>query len=75
MVGSSSSSLLSSSSDDRWEFHELVRVVDEVRQQYSDATYEVGRLELCLEAVGVALTASEMETIDAHGRIMGKGFL
>jgi hypothetical protein len=33
---------LSSSSDDQWEFCELIRAADEARQHYSDATREVG---------------------------------
>jgi hypothetical protein len=48
--------------DDYQEFHELVHMVDEACQRYSNTTREVGRLERCLEAVGVALAASERET-------------
>ena len=59
-IGGSSSS--SSSSDDRHEFPELVRGADEACQHYSDATREVSRLERCLDAVWVALEASERET-------------
>jgi hypothetical protein len=72
----------SSSSDDRWEVHELVRVANEARQRYFDATREVGRLERCLNAIGVALTALERETAtaqavtaDAQARIVGEGSL
>jgi hypothetical protein len=64
-VGSSSSSSSSSSSDDQWEFHELICVVNEACQWYSYATHEVGQLELCLDAVGVALVASKRETAAA----------
>ena len=52
--------------DDRREFRELVHAADEARQRYSDATCEVGRLERCIDAVGVALTASERETATAQ---------
>ena len=38
MVGSSSSSSSLSSSDDRWEFYELVHAADDSRRLYSDAT-------------------------------------
>jgi hypothetical protein len=48
--------------DDWCEFRELVRVEDEARQCYSDATHEVGWLERCLDAIKVALEASERET-------------
>jgi hypothetical protein len=48
----------------------------------SDATREVGRLERCLDTVGVALTASERETAaaqaattNAQAPIVGKGSL
>ena len=57
-------------------------MVDEAHHWYSDATREVGRLELCLNAVGVALSASEREATttqaviaDAQALIMGKGSL
>ena len=59
-IGGSSSSL--SSSNDRCEFHEVVHGVDEAHLLYSDATYKVSQLEHCLEAVRVALEASERET-------------
>ena len=52
--------------DDRWAFHKLIRGVDEARQRYSDTTHEVGRLELCLDAVKVVLSASERETDTAQ---------
>ena len=46
---------------------------------YSDATREVGQLELCLDAVKTALSASEEETNvaqmranEAHARAIGK---
>ena len=59
-----------SSSDDRWEFCELVRTVYGARQRYSDTTHEVGRLERCLNTVGVALIASERETVVAQAVII-----
>ena len=55
----------SSSSDDRREFHELVHMANEARQCYSDATLAVDRLERYLDTVGVALAASEVETVAA----------
>lgn len=60
-VGSSSSSL-SSSLDDQQDFCELIRATDESHQMYSDATYEVGWLELCLDAIKVVLSTLERET-------------
>jgi hypothetical protein len=48
---------------DGWrEFHELIQAADESHQLYSDATREVGQLELCLDTVELALSASERET-------------
>jgi hypothetical protein len=63
--GSSSSSSSSSSLEDQREFHELVHGADEAHQRYSDTTHEVSWLERCLEAVWVALEASERETTTA----------
>jgi hypothetical protein len=81
MVGSSLSSS-SSSLDHWWEFCELICMVDEAHQHYSNATYEVGQLEHCLDAIGVVLAASERETTaaqvlttDTQARIMGEGSL
>lgn len=51
--------------DDRWEFRELIRSVDESCWLYSNATWEVGRLELYLDAIEVALSASKRETVAA----------
>jgi len=65
MAGSSSSSSLLSSSDDRREFDQLVREADEARQRYSDATHEMGRLELYPDAVGETLFALKRETATA----------
>ena len=59
-IGGSSSSL--SSLDDRHGFHELIHRVNKARQRYSDATSEVSWLEHCLDAVRVALEASNRET-------------
>ena len=81
MVGLSSSSS-SSSLKDQWEFHELIHAADEARQRYSNATREVGWLERCLDAIGVALKTSEVETTamqagttDAQTHIVGEGSL
>jgi hypothetical protein len=80
--GSGSSPSSSSSSDDRREFHELVCAANEAHQRYFDATHEVGQLECCLDAVEVALEASEREATftqavaaDAWACIVGKGAL
>ena len=51
-----------SSLDDRREFRKLIRGVDEAHQHDSDATHKVRRLERCLDAIRVALEASERET-------------
>jgi hypothetical protein len=59
-TGGSSSS--SPSLDDWHEFCELVHGADKACQHFSDATREVSRLECYLEAVRVALEASERET-------------
>lgn len=46
---------------------------------YSEATCEVGKLELCLDAIQTALSTSEgetifarVETVDAQARVIGK---
>ena len=65
-IGSSSASSLSSSSYDRWEFYELIRMADEYCRLYSDATCKVGWLELCLDTIGLALFASDRETTGAR---------
>ena len=72
----------SSSLNDLWEFHELVRMLDEAHPRYSDATHEMSQLECCLDIVRVALKAMERETTalqavaaDAQARILGKGAL
>jgi hypothetical protein len=59
---------LSSSSDGRHEFYELVHEEDEARQCFSDATREVSRLERCLDAIWVALEASKRETLSRRRR-------
>jgi hypothetical protein len=41
---------------------DLVYVRDEVCSLHSDATHEMGWLQLCLKAIQVALSASERET-------------
>ena len=57
-------------------------MAEEAHRRYSDATHEVGRLDRCVNAIGVALAASERETTatqavtaDAHAHIMGEGSL
>lgn len=69
----------SSSSKDRREFCGLVRGANEARQRYSNATRKVSQLEHSLEAVQVALEASERETTvaqaaatDAQSCVVGK---
>jgi DNA repair exonuclease SbcCD ATPase subunit len=75
-TGGSSSS--SSSLEDRCDFRELIRGTDEAYQRYSDATCKVSQLERYLNAVRVAIEASEWETTaaqmaaaDAQARIVG----
>ena len=63
-IGWSSSS--SSSLDDRCEFCELVRGVDEAHQRYSGATRKVSQLEHCLDTIWVALEALKRETTVAE---------
>ena len=69
----------SSSLEDWCEFCELIRGADEDLRCYSDATHEVSRLQHYLEAIRVALEASERETIamqaaaiDVQARVVGK---
>ena len=73
MVSSSSSF---ESSHDIWN---LIRERREAEKLYSEATLEVGRLKQCLDAIKIALSASEEETNvaqmranDAHARALGK---
>ena len=61
-VGLSLSSSSSSSSNDHRGFYELIHGANESHRLYSDATREVGWLQLCLDAVEVALSTSERET-------------
>jgi hypothetical protein len=74
------SSSLSSSSNEWREFRELVRRANESHQPYFNATCKVSLLERYLNAIRVALKASERETAaaqvataDTQARIMGKG--
>lgn len=59
----------SSSSSDQRVIQDLVHEKDNVRALYSDATCEVGRLQLYLEAVQVALSALERETTATRGTV------
>ena len=61
MVSSSSSS--DSKSYDGQDVQNLIRERREAENLYSKATLEVGRLEQCLDAVKIALSASKEETI------------
>jgi len=69
----------SSSTSGHWEVHYLIRDQDEARGQHFDARREVGRLELCLDAVQTALDASERDTAatratmaDAQAKAIGR---
>lgn len=80
MMSSSSSSSSSSSDSYGWrDVQNLFNARDEARNMYSESAREVDRLELCLEAVNIALTASEEETnvarartAEADARVAGK---
>jgi hypothetical protein len=70
------SSSSSKSGQDIWNH---IRERREARNLYSEATLEVGRLEQCLDAVKIALSASEeeinvaqMRADEAHVRVAGK---
>jgi hypothetical protein len=52
----------SSSSESGQDIQNLIRERREARNLYSEATLEVGQLEQCLDAVKIALSASEEET-------------
>ena len=69
----------SSSSESGWDIQNLIRERREAENLYSNATLEVGQLEQCLDAVKIALSASEEETNvgqmranEAHARVVGK---
>ena len=75
MVSSSSSS----SSELGQDIQNLIRERREVGNLYSEAMLEVGRLEQCLNAIKIALSASKEETNvahmradEAHARAVGK---
>lgn len=80
MMSSSSSSTLSSFDLYDWrDVQNLINARDEARNMYSESTQEVGRLELCLEAVKTTLVALEGETnaarartVEADARVAGK---
>ena len=81
MVSSSLSSSSSSDSEsyDGQDVWNLIRERREARNLYSEATREVGRLELCHDVVKIAFSASEEETNvaqmranEAHARAAGK---
>lgn len=69
MSSSSSSSSSSSNLYGQRDVQNLINASDEARNMYSESTREVGRLELCLEAVNTTLTALEEETNVAWARI------
>jgi hypothetical protein len=63
----------------RSRYHNLIRERRETRNLYSEATFEVGRLKQCLDAIKIALSASEEETNvaqmrvdEGHARVAGK---
>ena len=75
----SSSSYSSSSFELGQDIWNLIRERREAENLYSKATLEVGRLEQCLDAIKIALSASEEETNvaqmrpdEAHVRAAGK---
>ena len=75
----SSSSSYDSESYDGQDVWNLIHKRREAGNIYSEATHEVGRLKLCLEAIKIALSASEEETNvvqmrddEAHARAAGK---
>ena len=77
LVGSMVSS--SSSFESGQDIRNLIRERREAKNLYSEATLEVGRLEQCLDAIKIALSASEEETNvaqmranEAHARAVGK---
>ena len=77
MVSSSSSS--DSESYDGQDVQNLIRERREAENLYSEMMCEVGQLELCLDAVKTALSASEEETNvpqmranEAHARASNK---
>ena len=85
LAGSIVSSSLSSSSSSSSSFElgqdiwNLIRERREAENLYSKATLEVGRLEQCLDAIKIALSASKEETSvaqmradEAHAREEGK---
>ena len=73
MVSSSSSS----SSESGQDIQNLIRERREARNLYSEATCEVCWLNLCLDAVKIALSSSktnvaQMRANEAHARAVGK---
>ena len=81
MVSSSLSSSSSSDSEsyDGQDVQNIIRERREAENLYYEAMREVGRLELCLNAVKIALSASKEETNvaqmradEAHARATGK---
>jgi len=53
----------SSSSESSQDIQNLIHERREAKNLYYEATLEVGRLEQCLDAVKIALSASKEETI------------
>ena len=79
MVSSSLSTSFNSESYDGQDVRNLIRERREAGNLYSEATHEVGQLELCLYAIKTALSTSEEETNvaqmradEAHARAAGK---
>ena len=69
----------SSESYDSQDVQNLIYERREAKNLYSEATREVGRLKLCLDAIKTALSASEEDTNvaqmranEAHARAAGK---
>ena len=82
LYGSMVSSSLSSSSELGQDIRNLICERREGGKLYSEATLEVGWLEQCLDAIKIALSASEEETNvaqmradEAHARVASKIYL
>ena len=69
LVSSSSPSSSDSESYDGQDVRNLIRERREAENLYSDTTREVGKLELCIDAVKTTLSTSEEETNVAQMRV------